>query len=103
MAEPIETSSPFFELLKEVAAHVVEFGVLAVLAYRALAAYGTLAGPYLWLAVMAFAAGYAVTDELHQSFVPVRIAGWQDLGYDFLGGVGGLLVAESKLLVRRWR
>jgi VanZ family protein len=100
-AEPVQTALPLMKLIKDSAVHVVEFGVLAVLAYRVLAAYGTLAGPYLWLTVLAGATGYAATDELHQSFVPGRVSSWQDLGYDFLGGLIGLLVAEIGLLVRR--
>jgi len=35
---------------------------------------------------------YAVSDEFHQSFVPSRTSALGDVGFDFLGGVIGLLL-----------
>ena len=98
-ADPVHSAFPLAKLINDTSVHVVEF---AVLAYRALAAYGTMARPYLWLTVLSVAVGYGATDELHQSFVPGRVTTWQDLGYDSLGGLVGTLLAEMAVLVRSW-
>ena len=101
--EPVQSALPPLKLIKDTAAHFVEFGVLAVLTYRVVASYGILAGPYLWLAVLAVATDYGATDELHQTFVPGRVGSWQDLGYDSLGGLVGTLLAQMAALIRPWR
>jgi VanZ family protein len=66
-------------------AHVVEYAVLGALLARALGA-----------GVPAFAAGvaYAVTDELHQSFVPGRHASALDVVVDAVGVALGILALE---------
>ena len=81
-------------------AHMVEFGVLAVLAHRLLASYRVVAAP-LWAAVLSFAAAYGATDELHQALVPGRDPSWLDLAYDSAGGFLGLLAAEATAVARR--
>ena len=75
-------------------AHVVEFGVLALLASRLFAAYDLRPAVYLWTATLVLAIGYAATDELHQAFVPGRVPAWSDLGYDSVGAVAGLAVGD---------
>ncbi len=94
----IETaSSPvrgFPMLTKPAVAHVVEFGVMAVLARRLLRRYQVLTAPYLWIAVLFVAIGYGATDELHQSFVPGRDPSWQDVGLDSVGALIGLALGE---------
>lgn len=71
--------------------HTSEYAVLAVLLGRALVWRGELR-----LASLAFALGiselYALSDEVHQLFVPGRTFQWMDLGLDLLGGVLGLTV-----------
>ena len=96
-----QASPPVGALRLSEVAHAVEFGVLAVLAYRLFVSYRAPAGPFLWVAVLLFTMGYAVTDELHQSLVPDRDPSWIDLGFDFLGGMVGLLAAETVVRVRR--
>ena len=44
-----------------------------------------------WLLPVVFALIYAITDELHQSFVPGRYATTKDIGYDMLGVAIALL------------
>ncbi|MFW6116049.1 MAG: VanZ family protein, partial [Chloroflexota bacterium] len=73
--------------------HVGEYAVLAVLLYRALAN-----GENGWRAAgVAFATtlAYAVTDELHQWFVPGRECSLMDLGYDALGAAAALLIVRA--------
>jgi VanZ family protein len=70
--------------------HVLEFGVLAWLWYRALK-WGQ-AGWRLQAAARAFilAAGFGAADEVHQIFEPHRSAAVTDVGWDGLGAVFGL-------------
>ena len=77
-------------------AHVAEYAVLGGLLYRA------LRRP--WLAV-ALTVLYAVTDEVHQTFVEGRVGAPLDVGIDALGAVVGVLL--WRLLLERdppgWR
>jgi VanZ family protein len=67
-------------------AHMVEFGLLWFLWWRALG-YG---GP---LPSIAIAIGYAISDEVHQSFVEGRHGSPWDVAIDSLGvGLAGLAV-----------
>lgn len=73
-------------------AHVTEYALFAILAFRALA-YGdprfrnrNAYGPIL------IAALYAATDEYHQSFVPSRGAAASDVFYDVMGSIIGTLL-----------
>jgi VanZ family protein len=67
------------------AAHAVEYAVFGALLLRALDAR-----------LLAFAAGiaYAITDELHQSFVPGRVASALDLLVDAIGLAAGIVLLE---------
>jgi len=71
-------------------AHMAEFGLLWWLWYRAL-------GPRHLLTAAAIAIGYAITDELHQSFVEGRVGSPVDVAIDAAGV--GIAVA----LWLRWR
>lgn len=62
-------------------AHAAEYAVLGALLARAV---GDL--PALWLGI-----AYAVSDELHQSFVPGRAASLFDVGVDSAGLLVGIL------------
>ena len=66
-------------------AHAVEYAIFGVLLLRALDAR-----------VVAFAAGigYAITDEIHQSFVPGRQASVIDLAVDAIGLLVGIVLLE---------
>ena len=88
----------------QVAAHLIEFGVLAALIIRALALQSTLAVIRLWLVVVAATTAYGATDELHQAFVPGRHPSWLDVAYDAVGAITGSSVALVWLrLLRRGR
>ena len=70
--------------------HPLEFGVLAILAYRLLASYRRMSRRYALLGAFGFALAYGALDEFHQSFVPGRSATLADLGLDALGALLGL-------------
>jgi VanZ family protein len=73
------------------AGHILEYFVLGVLAWRA-----TVATPTSWirpeLLTVALVLLVALSDEFHQSFVPSRTSALGDVGYDFIGGLIGLLL-----------
>jgi VanZ family protein len=72
--------------------HVSEYLILALLVLRALSREtgGKLSPRRLALGLL-ITALYAVSDELHQAFVPGRTASIADVSIDVLGGVCGAL------------
>lgn len=82
-----------------VVAHLVEYAVLAALLLRAVRPPHSLPSGGLWLAVWAIAVLYGISDEWHQSFVPHRSAGADDVVVDAVGTLLGL--AGGRAL--RWR
>jgi hypothetical protein len=80
----------FLERLGDKFLHVVEYGVLAVLCYRAFrhAWYGGTALTALVLAVVA-ATVYGISDEVHQAFVPSRTSDLGDVIADLAGACLG--------------
>ena len=78
---------------RAVVAHLVLFAGLALALYWPLSGRGQVVA---WLpAVLSFALAvlYGVTDELHQAFVPERVASVVDLGIDAAGALIGVVVA----------
>ena len=67
--------------------HAAEFALLGALLARALRDDRI---------AFALGAGYAVTDEIHQHFVPGRVGAWYDVAIDAVG------VALGILAWRRW-
>lgn len=83
-----EDQLPSF-LFKEVSdkvLHAVEYGILSFLCYRAFrwAAGPAVARQAVVLAILT-ASVYGLTDEVHQAFVPLREASWQDWLADTIG------------------
>ena len=97
-AAPAEGVLPFF--INEATVHTGEFAVLAVLLYRLLSSYG-VTSPAIWAVGLVLTAAYGASDEIHQSFVPGRDPSWQDVGYDSLGALLGLLASELLVRFRR--
>jgi VanZ family protein len=67
-------------------AHLIEYGILAVLLYGSLAngsTFGWRLRRALWCVFIAGA--YSLTDEFHQMFVPGRHASLMDCGVDAAG------------------
>jgi VanZ family protein len=89
-----EEQLPSF-LLEEVSdkvLHGVEYGILALLCYRAFrwAAGPTVAQQAVVLAIVT-ASVYGITDEAHQLIVPFRESSWQDWLADTVGAVIGAI------------
>lgn len=67
--------------------HMLEYGILATTSLFALHPVPNHAKTKTALGVILFATLYGISDELHQSFVPLRMAGIDDVIADSLGAV----------------
>jgi VanZ family protein len=89
-----EEQLPSF-LLKDVSdkvLHAVEYGILAVLCYRAFRwAAGPAVARQAVVSAIVAASAYGVTDEVHQFFVPFRESSWLDWLADTIGAAIGAL------------
>lgn len=81
-----ETLPSIFEFVGDKALHIVEYGVLGILCYRGFRYASTpWAAQYAVYLAIAVAALYGASDEIHQSFVPLREADHWDLVADCIG------------------
>jgi VanZ family protein len=69
--------------------HALEYALLAILIARALAWRVSVRSSHLW-AAFSLGAMYALSDEVHQMFVPSRSFQLGDLTYNFVGILLGL-------------
>ena len=87
-----DADPPLPERVSDKWMHLLAYAGLAVVVARAVA--GGLPRRVTWrvaLAALSIAIGYAVTDELHQMFVPNRSADVYDLLADAIGAAAGLI------------
>lgn len=82
--------SPFWHGVMEKGGHTLEYAVLSALVWFAL-------GRRMPLLTWGLAVAYAVSDEVHQSFVPGRNPDPVDVGFDAVGA------ALAVLLLWWWR
>ena len=73
------------DFLVRKAGHMAVFGILALLAWRAVATTTEWRRP--WAPALTLAVFYAVTDELHQGFVAGRHPSPVDVGIDATGAL----------------
>jgi len=80
-------------------AHLTEYAILGILLYNAFRVSRVEKNliPYSLLICMI----YAITDEIHQLFVPGRTGKIVDVGVDSLGGVLGLIFMILLMSVQR--
>ncbi|WP_066309668.1 VanZ family protein [Bacillus sp. FJAT-29814] len=67
--------------------HVLVFGILSLLLFKALEPYR-----YSFLLAWFLTILYAITDEYHQSFMPGRVATYKDVLYDSFGALVALIL-----------
>lgn len=72
------------------AAHLTEYAVLAVLAFRALRLSLDVSTPRVIVLALGLVVAVAALDELRQSFLPERTGSLADVVIDFLGGALGV-------------
>jgi len=88
----------FWDVFWRKLAHATEFGILNLLLFRALWGYTWSFKKALWWSLI-LSGLYAVSDELHQYFVPMRQCRWQDVAQDSLG----TLAVSFILLLGRYK
>lgn len=76
------------------AAHVVAYSAMAAMALLALAGSGPTA-PRMRLWAIAIASAYGAVDEIHQRYVPGRVASFSDFGSDLCGAVLGAMLVHG--------
>ena len=81
--------------------HMVEYAVLAVLWFRTLYADRRLQPTPSALGALAISVAWAITDEVHQSFVPSRTASALDVTFDSAGAVVILLMLYARTTIAR--
>ena len=81
-------------------AHFMEYAVLAMLVANALRQY-PMANRLQWLLPVAVSAAYAVTDEIHQYFVPDRACRFWDVCIDTAGAACGIAIFLLWLWIRK--
>jgi len=92
---PIFTEQSWETIVKK-GSHMAGYGLLAVLLMRALRIENQPVREAAHLAIL-LAVSYALTDELHQAFVPGRHASVLDIGFDYVGAASACLVARNVL------
>jgi len=73
-------------------AHFFVYGVLAILCIRYLWIRRGLSRKQALIATAVVCSVYAVLDEVHQLWIPMRSCAWQDMVADLAGLVAGLAV-----------
>ncbi len=77
--------------------HAAEFGILTLLLGRAIAAtYPAHSARKAWKSALLLAVLYAVSDEIHQAFVPGRTCDILDAAADLAGAAVVFMVAFSR-------
>lgn len=89
--------SNLLEVLIRKSAHIFSFGLLALLGLWTLAgAFPRMERRRLFWAAFGLAAAYAVIDEVHQVFVPMRAGRWYDVLIDAAGAGLALLLVRMR-------
>jgi len=102
-----QTTEIFWQdFLVKKTAHFIEFGILAVLLYRAFINSGFKAKNAIIYSVIFFVL-YAISDEFHQSFIPGREPRVRDVIIDMTGGILSLysikeLLPQAPVKVKYW-
>ncbi len=74
-----------WDIILRKAAHITEYFILTFLLYRAFKGSFTLSSFYLTFCSLSLSFLYAVSDEIHQAFVPTRNPSPKDVFMDTLG------------------
>lgn len=95
------TTFHHLDTLQRKVAHLIVYGIFAVLLYGAFGGRDSFRRRRTFWCIL-IAAGYALTDEFHQIFVPGRNASLVDCGIDTVGAtVALLLVNQGQRVLRR--
>ena len=92
----------FASVIVRKAAHICEYMILSLLLYNVLKDYITITKKIMIYTIIGVIL-YAMSDELHQIFVPERAGRIQDVFIDTTGGCIGLIVIKAINKVKRSR
>ncbi len=90
----------WWDFVLKKSAHMIEFGILFFLVWRALSnSFGQKIPKvgFFW-ATLIFCILYAISDEYHQGFIPGRSSRVFDVGFDTLG-----MILSWRIIVKRKR
>jgi VanZ family protein len=91
-----QSSRPAFADEHQVLAHAALYAALAVLTFIAMPpSFRNSRSTLVALVVFGMVMAFAVTDELHQAFVPNRTASVADLVADAVGASAGVTIASA--------
>ena len=90
-----QAPGPWLDAILKKLSHAFVYGLLFVLLYRAWRQSVTHSGALS--AALLVTAAYALSDELHQSFVPGRHANWYDVLIDLVLPVLGFWLGRGRL------
>ena len=82
----------FLEYPIRKAAHMTEFGILALFSHGAIRTYEKYSNKMHYLLALLITFGYAVTDEIHQLFVPNRYGCFTDVLVDTIAALLALCI-----------
>lgn len=80
------------------AAHFTEYFILYILVVRVLKLYYNI--KIAKMASLVVVLGYAISDEIHQYFIPGRAMALKDVIIDFSGGVFGFIVENIYSVIK---
>lgn len=81
-------------------AHFSIYAILGFLAFFAFLSYDSIRNKkHKYLYILAFCLLYAVSDEIHQYFVPGRACRLFDVGIDFCGSLFGAYIASAVMKI----
>ena len=85
-AFPVSSTTQIYwkDFIIKKTAHVIEYGILATLLYRAMVNSEVEKKKAMWISVL-IAFLYGLTDEFHQSFTPGREPRFRDVLIDTIG------------------
>lgn len=92
---PVTSEIYWQDFILKKTAHIIEYGIFALLLYRALRAHETERTRAVILSIL-FASIYGATDEFHQSFIPGREPRVRDVAFDTIGASLSMLVLWKK-------
>lgn len=98
----LQTEWGVWDLLLRKLAHITEYLILTFLLYRAFKGSFGLSTFYLILYSGGLSFLYAISDEIHQRFVPTRSGNLEDVLIDAAGIVLFYIILKSIALLTEW-
>lgn len=89
---PMGVSADILSLIIRKTAHFVTYFILGVLIFRAMDTYELNLSQKIYLSVI-FCIGYAISDEIHQLFVPGRSCNLTDVIVDTMGSISSITIS----------